>query len=139
MTSSTKLKRNAKKFNTLGDKYYFGKGVPINYTKAREYYIKYYKKACDMEHANGCSNYGHLHTGRTGDTKNYSIALKYAKKGRRRLKIETSYRKQEINKGDYSLIDTMQIYNEDLLVNSKIELGALRLRLSENINDKIIL
>ena len=33
--------------------------------------------------------------------------------GKRRLKIETSYRNKEIDTNDYSLIDGMQIYNID--------------------------
>ena len=41
--------------------------------------------------------------------------------GKRRLKIETSYRKQEINKDDYALIDNMQIYNIDFLLDNKLK------------------
>ncbi len=41
--------------------------------------------------------------------------------GKRRLKIETSYRKKEIDKNDYILIDNMQIYNIDFLLDSKLK------------------
>jgi len=41
--------------------------------------------------------------------------------GKRRLKIETSYRKQEISKDDYVLIDNMQIYNIDFLLDNKLK------------------
>ena len=41
--------------------------------------------------------------------------------GKRRLKIETSYRKKDISKEDYSLIDTMQIYNIDFLLDNKLK------------------
>ena len=41
--------------------------------------------------------------------------------GKRRLKIETSYRKKVISKEDYSLIDTMQIYNIDFLLDNKLK------------------
>jgi predicted nucleotidyltransferase component of viral defense system len=41
--------------------------------------------------------------------------------GKRRLKIETSYRKKDISKADYSLIDTMQIYNIDFLLDNKLK------------------
>lgn len=40
--------------------------------------------------------------------------------GKRRLKIETSYRKKEIDKNDYSIIDDMQIYNIDFLLDNKV-------------------
>jgi len=41
--------------------------------------------------------------------------------GKRRLKIETSYRKKDISKEDYSLIDSMQIYNIDFLLDNKLK------------------
>jgi len=41
--------------------------------------------------------------------------------GKRRLKIETSYRKQEVNKVDYDLIDNMQIYNIEFLLDNKLK------------------
>ena len=41
--------------------------------------------------------------------------------GKRRLKIETSYRKQKISKDDYDLIDNMQIYNIDFLLDNKLK------------------
>jgi predicted nucleotidyltransferase component of viral defense system len=41
--------------------------------------------------------------------------------GKRRLKIETSYRKKVISKEDYSLIDSMQIYNIDFLLDNKLK------------------
>ena len=41
--------------------------------------------------------------------------------GKRRLKIETSYRKKEISKEDYSSIDGMQIYNVDFLLDNKLQ------------------
>jgi len=41
--------------------------------------------------------------------------------GTRRLKIETSYRKKVINKEDYSLIDSMQIYNIEFLLDNKLK------------------
>ena len=40
--------------------------------------------------------------------------------GKRRLKIETSYRKKEINTADYTLINDMQIYNIDFLLDNKL-------------------
>jgi len=40
--------------------------------------------------------------------------------GDRRLKIETSYRKKEIDTNDYSLIKEMQIYNIDFLLDNKL-------------------
>lgn len=40
--------------------------------------------------------------------------------GKRRLKIETSYRKKDIAKTDYTLIDGMQIYNIDFLLDNKL-------------------
>jgi len=40
--------------------------------------------------------------------------------GDRRLKIETSYRKKDIDTNDYSLIKDMQIYNIDFLLDNKI-------------------
>jgi len=41
--------------------------------------------------------------------------------GKRRLKIETSYRKKDINKEDYRLIDGMQIYTIDFLLDNKLK------------------
>ena len=41
--------------------------------------------------------------------------------GKRRLKIETSYRKKDINKEDYNLIEAMQIYNIDFLLDNKLK------------------
>ena len=41
--------------------------------------------------------------------------------GTRRLKIETSYRKKDISKEDYSLIDSMQIYNIEFLLDNKLK------------------
>ncbi len=41
--------------------------------------------------------------------------------GKRRLKIETSYRNHEINKDDYDLIDKMQIYNIAFLLDNKLK------------------
>jgi len=40
--------------------------------------------------------------------------------GKRRLKIETSYRQKEIDINDYSSIDGMQIYNIDFLLDNKL-------------------
>ena len=40
--------------------------------------------------------------------------------GDRRLKIETSYRKKEIDTSDYTLINDMQIYNIDFLLDNKL-------------------
>ncbi len=41
--------------------------------------------------------------------------------GKRRLKIETSYRNKDISKENYSLIDNMQIYNIDFLLDNKLK------------------
>ena len=55
----------------------------------------------------------------TNTVQRYKVSY-IAPNGARRLKIETSYRKQEINPKDYTLIDDMQIYNIDFLLDNKL-------------------
>jgi predicted nucleotidyltransferase component of viral defense system len=55
----------------------------------------------------------------TNTVQRYKVHYK-TPNGDRRLKIETSYRKKEIQSDDYILIKDMQIYNIDFLLDNKL-------------------
>lgn len=56
----------------IGDKYYHGDGVPLNYKEA----VKWYQLAADQGDAEGQGNLGRMYANGEGVDRDYLLALK---------------------------------------------------------------